>query len=535
MFNFRWINFRWINFRWMLCSSSIALASIAIAPAGEPGSSIPLGKQLFERDWRIHPPAQGDGIGPLFNDVSCVACHNQGGVGGAGGLDHNVRVVSLGTSTVSGVQSLSQSLTSALQQLHPAFVSADGSIVPVFVFHRRSTSSQYEPLRSRFLQAAGVLDDGSLAATSIARKPIDSGRFDPHVPGTASLAFHLEQRNTTPLFGLGLIDRVPDEVILAQQRRQSARGGAVSGRVADIDGSLAKFGWRLQVPTLFEFISEACAVEMGMQTPDHPQGVDPLQPGYDSQTADMTTEEVQALTDFVSALPAPRQQMPLDPQMRAMVAAGQQLFNRVGCAQCHVRSMPPALDIYSDLLLHDMGQLLESPIPAPPFIVKRERVQLSESEMASRNGGVLSPGTKGFIPSVRSSGYYSSSAATLSSSDVPPRIIYQSVSLGPIVSSGANNQPQRMINAIKETIEPTFIKREWRTPPLWGVADSAPYLHDGRAATLLEAIAMHGGEAEASRDAFLSLPVEQQQAVVAFLETLVAPPMHPLTSAIAMR
>ena len=44
-------------------------------------------------------------------------------------------------------------------------------------------------------------------------------------------------------------------------------------------------------------------------------------------------------------------------------------------------------------------------------------------------------------------------------------------------------------------VESTNYAQEWRTPPLWGVRDSAPYMHDGRAETLLEAISMHDGEA----------------------------------------
>ena len=35
---------------------------------------------------------------------------------------------------------------------------------------------------------------------------------------------------------------------------------------------------------------------------------------------------------------------------------------------------------------------------------------------------------------------------------------------------------------------------EWRTPPLWGFRDSAPYLHDGRAQDLAQAVALHGGQ-----------------------------------------
>ena len=64
---------------------------------------------------------------------------------------------------------------------------------------------------------------------------------------------------------------------------------------------------------------------------------------------------------------------------------------------------------------------------------------------------------------------------------------------------------------------------EWRTAPLWGVADSAPYLHDGRAETLREAIELHGGEAVDVTARFKERPAQDQEAVIAFLKTLRAP------------
>ena len=64
---------------------------------------------------------------------------------------------------------------------------------------------------------------------------------------------------------------------------------------------------------------------------------------------------------------------------------------------------------------------------------------------------------------------------------------------------------------------------EWRTPPLWGVADSAPYLHDGRAATLAEAIKLHAGQAAPSANRFTGLSDVQQEELIAFLNTLRAP------------
>ena len=58
------------------------------------------------------------------------------------------------------------------------------------------------------------------------------------------------------------------------------------------------------------------------------------------------------------------------------------------------------------------------------------------------------------------------------------------------------------------------------TENLWGVGSTAPYLHDGRATTLTEAIWWHGGEAQTQRDKFLILSESDQQAVVAFLNDL---------------
>jgi CxxC motif-containing protein (DUF1111 family) len=61
---------------------------------------------------------------------------------------------------------------------------------------------------------------------------------------------------------------------------------------------------------------------------------------------------------------------------------------------------------------------------------------------------------------------------------------------------------------------------DFRTPPLWGARDSGPYLHDGRAATLEEAIVQHGGEAAGARDRFLALPVSTRTELIAFLRAI---------------
>ena len=67
-------------------------------------------------------------------------------------------------------------------------------------------------------------------------------------------------------------------------------------------------------------------------------------------------------------------------------------------------------------------------------------------------------------------------------------------------------------------------RQEWRTPPLWGFRDSGPYLHDGRAQTLDEAVAMHGGQGAAAAHRFFELTPRERLQVEAFLKSLVAPP-----------
>jgi mono/diheme cytochrome c family protein len=66
--------------------------------------------------------------------------------------------------------------------------------------------------------------------------------------------------------------------------------------------------------------------------------------------------------------------------------------------------------------------------------------------------------------------------------------------------------------------------QEWKTPPLWGVADSAPYMHDGSAKTLRDAIQHHGGDAKSVRERYKALSGYDQAALLAFLDTLKAPP-----------
>jgi CxxC motif-containing protein (DUF1111 family) len=68
---------------------------------------------------------------------------------------------------------------------------------------------------------------------------------------------------------------------------------------------------------------------------------------------------------------------------------------------------------------------------------------------------------------------------------------------------------------------------EWRTPPLWGLRHSAPYLHDGRAETVADAVALHGGEGLAAARAYKRLSEKGSEQVELFLQSLAAPSTAP--------
>jgi CxxC motif-containing protein (DUF1111 family) len=91
----------------------------------------------------------------------------------------------------------------------------------------------------------------------------------------------------------------------------------------------------------------------------------------------------------------------------------------------------------------------------------------------------------------------------------------------PLVGGGSYNEPPPQLPDVPPGEEPRA--DEWRTPPLWGVADSAPYLHDGRAPTLQEAIRLHGGQAANAAQRFARLNPAEQVQLIAFLKTLRVP------------
>jgi CxxC motif-containing protein (DUF1111 family) len=391
-----------------------------------------VGRDLFLHEWTPGDPlaAQGDGLGPVFNGSSCVACHQQGGAGGSGSLEHNVTVFTRAPKAGAG---------------------AGRGVIHQFATDATSQET-LQNISSQFpKQGRPTLADLQALLPKPANPPagVQTGR------AVAIPEFDIGQRNTPALFGASVIDAIPDAAILANERNQRLKlgmsalnGEAISaGRAAKLPRKrVGKFGWKANIGDLSEFVRVACANELGLGNPLQAQPASLSQPGYRPRGLDLTDQQCDQMTAYIASLPTPREVIPSSPAEAARAVAGKKHFKQIGCVDCHTPDLAEAQGLYSDLLLHEMGEGL--------------------------GGG----------------GFYGEESST------------------PEDSEFTSTSPS-----------------EWRTPPLWGVADSAPYLHDGRAATLAEAIKLHAGQASSSANRFASLSDVQQEELIAFLDTLRAP------------
>jgi CxxC motif-containing protein (DUF1111 family) len=504
-------------------------AARADAPARE---ELAEGRELFLREWmpgdsRSHG---GDGLGPVYNDTSCVACHNAGGTGGGGPKSKNVDIVSAfpnramvafsaseppgffrqALAALAGVEAPKPGVpgtpakpdTRELIKAHAGFRTARS-----VVLHRFGIEPGYEGWRQSMLglgQFGIPMAVGSLTGlNSQAQQEIDRikmlHQFGDNVNNQQQIGqFSLvrSQRNATALFGAGLINAIPDDVLEAAAKVRNNFRPEIAGRVSrQKDGRIGRFGWKAQTPHLDDFVRTACAVELGLEVPGHHQGGLPQAPEAKPKGLDLTDEQCNSLLAFVGSLPKPSEFAPSSRSEKTTVASGRALFDRVGCASCHTQKLGEVDGIYSDLLLHDMGPDLGDTGSYGVFVPDSSEPDVIDSDLPA-----AVPGGNVVVEETRD---------TTTAFVVPDP---------PVAVSGATT-------AAPSAKRPTgpATRQEWRTPPLWGFRDSGPYMHDGRAATLTEAVANHGGEAAISAREFFGLSPKERQQVEAFLKTLAAP------------
>ena len=401
------------------------------------------GEVLFAKEWVPDDPMShgGDGLGPVYNDTSCVACHGLGAPGGAGPENKNVVLI---TATPNGCGS-----SGSLGESIPGLGSSRSTVL-----HRYSTNPEYDAWRRRIFDPKSDKEPNpprtrseDLVVRRIrAFKEITTpgrrlGMASPVVQTITGFNISLVERNTPALFGAGRIDEIPAEVLIAVAASQPPD---VRGRISRTsEGRIGRFGWKAQIPSLHEFVRGACANELGLEVPGQSQAISPVTPTQKARGLDLTESDCDALAAYIRALPAPVVVDPYGLRGTQDMREGRRLFTEADCVFCHTPTLGEVGGIYSDLLLHNMGQSL------------------------------------------------SDSGSTYGMN-------------GPDTPTGPS-------------------PREWRTPPLWGYRDSGPYLHDGRARNLDEAVALHEGQAKASAKRFFGFSTKQRSQLESFLKSLVAP------------
>jgi hypothetical protein len=476
--------------------STITTISLA-ADAHRSKEIIAAGEQLFIKEFSVGQagPNGGDGLGPLFNHVSCAACHRQGALGGGGAIEFNVSLLSAQLEP-NASRPDPKVLSVTLKGLHPAFVGDDDRLVPNILLPRVGPGERYFQLKTalggQFVPLDPTRSERNELQTRLKDQPL------PSVTKANHIRLVRAQRNTTALFGTGPIDRLPDHVLHDLEKLQASEG-KVSGRVPPIGpDKVGRFGWRGQQEHLHDFVLGACANELGLEVPRNSQPLDPLRPKYRPVGLDLSAEQCQSLTAYIAALPKPREFKPRQPHLQSHQSRGRDLFASVGCIHCHVAEVGPIEGIYSDLLLHDMGPSLADPVLAEPSLVFIRPLP-PDPDGGRPKPQPVSPGM-----------YYGGST-------------FQDLAITGARPTSVEIKDPKSGDRNLYNVVASNLQSEWRTPPLWGVGDSAPYLHDGRAATLLDAIKLHGGEADFAVREFHLLDLADRMHLINFMQSLQAP------------
>ena len=225
------------------------------------------GKHLFVKEWFPGDFSEhgGDGLGPVYNATSCVACHHQAGIGGAGPADKNIELVS---AIALRDEEQNKAARKDLVKLHPDFAQATS-----LTLHRYGTGEDYAAWRVLMLKNNVPPDKFSSAASAEslkARRRPDTldlllGMRLRHGAATITRS----QFNTPALFGAGLIDAIPPEAIVAAGERVVPGFSEIKGRVSRLkDGRVGRFGWKSQAArSPDDFVLTACTSNLGWRSP----------------------------------------------------------------------------------------------------------------------------------------------------------------------------------------------------------------------------------------------------------------------------
>ena len=317
------------------------------------------GRALFRQLWVI-PPARDDldfvGLGPVYNDTSCLGCHVRNGRGAApsGGDEpmHGMLVrLSLPGNGPHGGPNPDPNYGDQLNDHAIPGIAAEGAA------------------RIAYTERSVTFADGTSATLRVPRLAIVDLRF-----GALGDGVMTSPRVAQPVFGDGLLEAVSEADILANAARQAIPGSPIHGHVNRVWNvalgrvTLGRFGWKANQPSLAQQVAGAANGDMGLTSP-----LFPAKNCTSVQTAclaaprgpqpELSAARLSAIVTYLMGLGVPARRDAGTPA----VQHGEALFGALGCVQCHTASwvtgplpaFPAAsgqtIHPYTDLLLHDLG------------------------------------------------------------------------------------------------------------------------------------------------------------------------------------
>jgi CxxC motif-containing protein (DUF1111 family) len=323
-----------------------------------------LGDRAFEATFVTSPAPINAGLGPQFNNTSCIACHIRDGRGMPEKGSLLVRVslpmaLSAKPSATARPPSIFQVDPKSSATLTEASVSL-GNALPVTGLGTQIQDQAVYGVQPKaninieWKEQSGTYGDG---------KPfrLRSPQLDITLPGGKPLPSDIltSLRLPPPVFGRGLLEAIPEKAVVALADPKDRNRDGISGkvnRVWDVRQQklvLGRFGLKANNPNLLQQNAAAYVNDMGV--------TNPLFPEKDG-SHEIDRKTLEASTFYTQTLSVPARTLMNDPGVRN----GEKLFTQANCAACHISTLQTGdhpvkaiahqtIHPYTDLLLHDMG------------------------------------------------------------------------------------------------------------------------------------------------------------------------------------
>lgn len=309
------------------------------------------GDKLFESVFNSDPSKPFFGLGPIFNNVSCVSCHIGDGRGKA--------------------PNPGEKLNSLLIRISIDGTDPHGGPNPVPLFggqlQQRSIVGAKPEAEVNITYAEQVYYFPDGEQYSLRTPQISFTDAYKALPGNVMMS----SRIASPVFGLGLLEAIPEETLTLWEDPNDADGDGISGRKNKVWSVLenrlvtGRFGWKAGQPSVLQQSAGAANEDMGVTSFIYPVESSYGQDQYaiSHRKKEMTDSQIWAIAFYIRtlAVPARRNADDID------VQRGKNLFKNIGCNSCHKADYFTGYNMaepefnyqrifpYTDLLLHDMG------------------------------------------------------------------------------------------------------------------------------------------------------------------------------------